>query len=340
MNQFSRLFYGGIVWLVILSGACKGPENKKEDGSEAILHRPPFSGLTDSIRQARTADKPGLYVSRGELLSRNNLHELAAADFKKAWDIQPVEGTGLRYASTLSIIGQTGNAISLLQDCLKKFPANQNFPSLLSDLYQQSGRTKEALQLYDTLLQTDSLNFEAWYEKGLVLEKTKDTTRALIALNKAYTLQPVNTYALELAHLYAENRDSRAIGLCDDVLRKDSGNELLDPLFIKGIYFSNTGQYKKAIVQFDSCTRRDWKYTDAYLEKGIALFELKKVEEALQTFLMTIKVSNTYADGYFWAGRCYETLGANDDALIYYQRALALDKNFTEARERIKKIKK
>lgn len=329
-----------MIGLVIFSGACKGPGNKKEEGPDAILQNPPFSGLTDSIGHAKAADKSGLYVRRGELLSRNNLHELAASDFQKAWEQQPDEGTGLRYASTLSIIGQTDEAIAVLQDCLKKYPANPNFPSLLGDLYQQSGRTKEALQVYDNLLQEDSLNFEAWYEKGLVLEKARDTAGALMALNKAYSLQPVNTYALELAHLYAENRDSRALGLCDAVLRKDSTNELLDPLFIKGIYFSNTGQYKKAIVQFDSCTRRDWKYTDAYLEKGIALFELKKVDEALQTFLMTIKVSNTYADGYFWAGRCYEALGANDDALAYYQRALALDKNFPEARERIKNLKK
>lgn len=340
MNLFSRSLYGGMVWLVILSGGCKEPENKKDDSQEAILQRAPFAGLTDSISHAKRTDEAALYFRRGELLARNNFHELAAADFKKAWEQQPEEATGLRYASTLSIIGQTDDAIRLLQDCLKKFPASPNFPSLLGDLYQQSGRTKEALQLYNTLLQEDSLNFEAWYEKGLVLEKAKDTAGALIALHKAYSLQPLNTYALELAHLYAENRDSRALELCDAVMRKDSSNELLDPFFIKGIYYSNTGQYMKAIVQFDSCTRRDWKYTDAYLEKGIALFELKKVEEALQTFLMAIKVSNTYADGYFWVGRCYEALGNKEDALAYYQRALSLDKDFSEARDRIMNLKK
>src|SRR5205807_8876683 len=69
------------------------------------------------------------------------------------------------------------------------------------------------------------------------LEKAKDTTDALIALRKAYTIQPVNTYALELAHLYAESRNSAALEICDDVLSKDKTHELLDPLFIKGIYY-------------------------------------------------------------------------------------------------------
>ena len=54
---------------------------------------------------------------------------------------------------------------------------------------------------------------------------------------------------------------------------------------------------------------------------------------------MTIKVSNTYADGYFWIGRCYEATGHKEEATLFYQRALALDKDFTEARERIQRLK-
>jgi tetratricopeptide (TPR) repeat protein len=197
---------------------------------------------------------------------------------------------------------------------------------------------KEALAIYDDLLEKDSLNNEAWYEKGLLLEKIRDTTQAIRALAKAYSLQPINTYGLELAHLYAEGRNSVALSICDDILRKDSSHQLLDPLFIKGIYYSNSTQYKKAIVEFDSCIGRDWKFTDAYLEKGIALFEQKRYDTAMSTFLMTIKVSNTYPDGYYWVGRCYEATGNKDRAIPYYRQALALDKDFTEAAEHIRHL--
>lgn len=323
---------------IILAASCKGPAGNKEEEA-AVLKQAPFAPLTDSIRQSTQSDKAGLYFRRAELLSRNNLHELAVADYKKSWTLHPDEVTGLRYASTLSILGQTGEAAKLLQDCRKQFPANNNFANMLGDVYLQSGKMKEALNLYDSMLQTDSLNFEAWYERGLLLEKTTDTAGALIALRKAYTIQPVNTYALELAHLYAENRNSAALQLCDEVLSKDQTHELLDPLFIKGIYYSNTGQYKKAVVQFDSCIRRDWKFTDAHLEKGIALFKQKNYEEALKTFRMSVEVSNTYPDGYFWIGRCYEVAGDKEDAIAYYQRALSLDKDFTEAGDAIKRLK-
>lgn len=328
-----------ICYMVISGTACKGPADKEDTASGAVLKQPPFARLTDSILQTKTADAAGLYLRRGELLSRNNLHELAVEDYKRSWELAPQETTGLHFASTLTILGRTDNAISLLKECIQKFPENTSFPGLLGDSYLQSGKTKEALDLYDNLLTRDSLDFESWYEKGLILEKTKDTAGAIESLKKAIAIQPVNTYALELAHLYAEQGNSKALQLCDNVLKKDSGSQLIDPLFIKGIYFSNTAQYQKAVVAFDSCVGRDWKFTDAWLEKGIALFKQKKYEEAMKTFLMTIKVSNTYPDGYYWTGRCYEVMGSSEEAILYYQRALALDKDFTEAAAAIKRLK-
>jgi len=320
----------------LFTTGCNNHEDKKDDAS-AALHRLPYAPLTDSLDQAK-GDAAGLYYRRAELLSRNNLHELAVMDYQRSWSLQPTELTGFRYASTLTILGKMTPAIRLLQDCQQKFPANPAFPSMLGELYQQSGRLDEALSIYDTLLEKDSLNFEAWYEKGLLLEKGKDTTGALQALSKAYSLQPVNTYALELAHLYAETRSDKALAICDAILHKDSTHELIDPFFIKGIYYSNTAQYKMAEIEFDSCIRRDWKFTDAYLEKGIAFYKQKAYDTALSTFQMTIRVSNTYPDGYYWSGRCYEAKGQKDKAILYYRQALALDKDFSEAAERIKRL--
>ncbi len=343
MNVYwKRLF---LLWSFagLWATGCNSRGNQQED-QEAILNHAPFAGITDSIRQAEAASAAApvaaeLYFRRGEYLSRNNKHELAAADFQRSWLLQPDESTGLRYSSTLMIISRTGKAIQLLKDCIHRFPSNSTFPSMLGDIYQQLGRTREALSLYDTMLVSDSGNFEAWYEKGLLLEKTGDTAAAIHSLEKAYAMQPVNTYALELAHLYAEKKDPTALSICDNILRKDSAKELLDPLFIKGIYYSNTAQYRKAIVQFDSCIGRDWKFTDAYLEKGIALFKQNNYPEAMKTFQMAVNVSNTDPDGYFWIGRCFEAIGNKDQAIQYYQQALALDKDFSEAAAGIRRLK-
>ena len=338
MKHVLRSSFYCLLGICLAAGACKGPvkDNETEAG---VLQKSPFQPLTDSISHSTPDALPGLYFRRAELLARNNLHELASLDYKRSWDAAPDEVTGLRYAATLTIVGHTAEAGKLLLECRRRYPSNPSFSNMLGDLYQQSGKMKEALQVYDDQLRTDSTNFEAWYEKGLLLQKAKDTAGALLALRKAYSLQPITTYALELAHLYAESGNNEALALADEVLRKDLNHELVDPIFIKGIYYSNTGLYTKAIVQFDSCIARDWKFTDAYLEKGIALFHQKKYEEALGIFQLSIRVSNTYPDGYYWIGRCYEASAHKEEALIFYQRALALDKDFTEAADGIKRLK-
>jgi tetratricopeptide (TPR) repeat protein len=309
---------------------------KNKSSAEAILSKPPFAALTDSIK--RFPGEAALYFRRAEILSQNNLQEIANADYKKSWELRPDEQTGTRYASNLAIIGKEADEISLLQNCIEQFPQQAGFKRLLGEAYIQEGKLKQAIDLYDGVLKNDSLNFEAWYEKGRLLAQAKDTAGAISALRNAYSIQPVATYALELAHLYAESKNAIALQICDNVMQSDSSHELTDPFFIKGIYYSNTKQYELARIQFDSCIGRDWKFTEAYIEKGIALFKQKNYDAAMNTFRMAATVSNTDPDAYYWIGRCYEVVNKKKEAAEYYERAVELDKNFPEAKEALKRV--
>ncbi len=97
-------------------------------------------------------------------------------------------------------------------------------------------------------------------------------------------------------------------------------------------------QFPKAIAQFDSCIARDWKTTDAYLEKGRAYFQMGNFNAARQTFNMAITVTSTDPDAYFWLGRCYEAQHLKKDAINNYLKAISLDKDFIEARQRMEKL--
>jgi tetratricopeptide (TPR) repeat protein len=253
--------------------------------------------------------------------------------------LDPKEETGLLLSSNLSILGMNKERLKLLDECIKKFPNNTDFKRLLGETYAELGQSGQALDLYQSMLNHDSTDFETWYEKGLLMESMADTPAAIEALSKAYAIKPLNLYAFELAHLYAESGNEEALKICDEIIQQDKMREYVDPFFIKGIYYSNTGKYSSAIIQFDSCIRRDWKYTEAYIEKGIAFFKQKDYATALATFRMASTVSNTNPDAYFWAGRCYEMLKKNEDAVINYERALALDRSFTEAREALNKLR-
>jgi len=322
---------------MVMFADCHSAADKNNDLTEKIINRPEYASLNDSIR--RFPDLADLYLRRAAMLSKNNEHEIALGDLKKAWELHPDEETGFRYSATLSILGNSEGNIALLQQCVKLFPANTEYKRLLGEAYVQAGGGNKALSLYDSLLTKDSADFEAWYEKGLLLQQLKDTAGAILALEKALALQPVSTYALELAHLYAENKNPISLKLCDQVIKRDSTGELTDPFFIKGIYYANTRQYEAAIVQFDSCIRKDWKFTDAYIEKGVIFFKQKKYEQAYNIFKLAATVSNADPDAYYWMGRCFEVQNQKEQAKLNYERAYALDKKFTEAGQALERLK-
>ena len=334
-NRVSVIY---ISMFLILAGSCKlGEDDNQETKNGKLLSSPPFDVITDSIK--RFPKNAALYLKRGELLTDKELHQLAYPDYRKAWELKPDETTAFLYSANLFLTGREHQAIKLLEQCQTKFPSNPDFSRRLSEAYMQSGRSEQALSQYTQMLEKDPGNFEAWYEKGLLLAQSKDTAGAIHAMEKAYELQPLQSFGVVLANLYAETKDKKVISLCDELIQKDSAQELTDALFIKGIYYTNINEKDKALEQFGNCIKRDWKFTEAYIEKGIIFFQDKNIDEALKTFALAAKVSNTYADAYFWMARCFETIGKMEEAKENYHRALALDRNFIEAKRALQRLK-
>jgi len=327
------LLVGLLCWVC----SCSSDKNEKES-AEKILGAPPYAGLTDSIKQFPKNQE--LYLQRGILLSQHNRHELAMADYKKAWEIKPDEYVALQYVSNLMLVNRPEEAVRLLKESLAKWPGNPDLHRRLSEIYTQTGEIKKAITQYDEWAQQDSLNFEVWYEKGVLLARLNDTAAAIQAMEKSYSVQPINYNGLALASLYAATLNPKVITLCDDLIRKDTSGIINDVLYLKGSYFSDTKQYDKAIQLFNECIARDWKFADAYIEKGIILHDLKKYDSALKVFTMAATVAHTSADAWYWMARIYEIQGKKEQALVNYKRALALDKKFEEAREGIRRVEK
>jgi tetratricopeptide (TPR) repeat protein len=320
-------------FLAMGAGSCKNKSSHSESQDSSIMNDPELKNLNDSINKfPRDAS---LFLRRAICLSQKNTHELAYSDFQKAWSLRHSLDIALPYAANLEILGRIGEKLILLESLNSQYPSNAQVGRLLADTYSASGRSLKALGIYNEMIVRDSLDPETYFEKAMLLETLKDTLQAIRALQKAYSFQGVDTYGLELAHLYAEQKNSRALEICDYILKHDSTGILIDPFFIKGIFYANTKQYPKAIIQFDSCILRDWKTTDAYLEKGRAYFQMKNFDEALKTFNMAITVTSTDPDAYFWLGRCYESKNRKMEAINNYRKAISLDKNFTEARQRL-----
>lgn len=321
-----------ICLLLFVAAACGG----NGSASEALLEKPPYKGLTDSI--ARFPKDAVLYKKRAVMLSLNNKHELATADYQQAWALAPDENTGQEYVANLLLVNKPLEAVTLLKECTGKFPGNPEFRRRLSEVLIQTGNNAAALKEYDAIISLDSSNFEAWYEKGVLMARSGDTANAILSLQRAYDLQPIYFIGNTLADIYASSMDPRTVAFCDTLIARDSLKLQVEPHFIKGRYYADSDKYQEALKEFDECIRLDWKFTDAHLEKGLVFYEMKDYKKALETFTFTTTVSNTNADAWYWIGRCYEAMGEKTKAVENYRKAYALDKSFTEARERAKKL--
>jgi tetratricopeptide (TPR) repeat protein len=331
-NSLSRLLP---VFIIIFCSACNEPEpdHKPID----LLQQAPFKSISDSIKSF--PDNPGMYLERAIRLSQHNKLDLATPDFKKSWELSQDPAVALEYVSNLLLVNKVEDAMKVLKDCAGKFPENTEFNRRLGEIYAEMGNTDGALAQFDDIIKKEPDNFEAWYDKGNVLAKLKDTTGAIQALERSFVLQPINYTGIALANLYIGKKDAKALQVCNYLIARDSSGLQTDAVYAKGMYYSETGNPGLALEQFEECIRRDWKLTDAYIEKGIIFYEQEKLDTALKTFNMSVTVSNTNADGYFWIGRCYEAMKDNDKAVENYQRALSLDRTFKEAGDRIRRIR-
>lgn len=328
-------FLSGIGVVFILFVMVVGCESSTS--SSDIFSKPPFASITDSIN--KFPDRADLHLSRALRLSQANLHEQATPDYKKAWEIAQEEVTCLEYAANLILINKVAEAVEFLKRSKQQFPGNNEITRRLSELYAQSGRRKEALDEYDSILGNDSTNFLAWYEKGVLLSKLRDTSEAIVCLKKSYTLQPTIYTGLALANIFANQPNEEVISLCDDMLQRDTTGVNVDALFLKGVYYSETNQYPKALEVFENCIKADWKFADAHIEKGIVYFVQKDFTKALESFKISATVENTNADAYYWMGRSYEQLNDKEQAIENYERALSFDPRIQEAVEGMKRLR-
>ncbi len=226
-----------------------------------------------------------------------------------------------------------------IRDSIKEFPNEPRLRYNLAIVYKDAGRFRDALAVFDSLNviagdTTDPfLYFNTMFQRSELYEQLNDTINAIKTLEAFVQPGELTMAGLNLARLYAETKNPRALPISDSMIKNDVEQAAPEPEYFKGIYYYNTGNFEKAVIAFDESIRKDYTFLDAHLEKGISLYQLKKYPEALQAFDLALKVSNTFSDAYYWKGRVQMAMGNNQEAKLNFQRAFGLDKSFTAAKE-------
>ena len=320
----------GLIFLI----SCSNDD--KANPYAELLASPAYAAISDSIKE-----NPGeseLYFRRAVLLNGNQQPAPALADFQKAWSLDKQE----KYAIGIGNIWLTSrpdSAAIFAEQALKELPESLFLKLLLARAYEGDKKMDESIRVLDQILAEYPKQVNAYILKAEILQGMDDRKGATQELEKAYGLLPGNRQlAEELAYEYAETKNPRALVLADSLIKDDSSNQFVAPLYIKGNYFANTGNKKAAIEWFDKTIQRDHRYLNAYIEKGKLLFEDNQADQAFAVFKLANTIAPAFADAWYWMGRCQEKKGEKEEAKQNYKKAFSLDQSFVEAKEAAERI--
>jgi len=116
--------------------------------------------------------------------------------------------------------------------------------------------------------------------------------------------------------------------------QKSKSKEAL--LLDKGISYFDAGNYKYAIMYFDSAVVVNTENEEAYAFRGISKFMLKQYNEAVEDFDLCLILAPGYAEVYYYRGLSKLELKAEKQACEDFY--LAYDYGFRKALKMIKNV--
>ena len=235
-----------------------------------------------------------------------------------------------------------GDSLAMLRGVVEKYPDSLEARALLSQWLERNQGVDSALRPILQGLSTDSSQPFLYNRKAVLMLSKGDTATGIRDLLRSLNLEPEQTDVhLELGFLYAAQKNRNALVVADFLLSQAEEPLLKSQArYMKGIYYTNAGMKSDALAMFNEVIINDYTFLDAYLEKGILLYNDRKFADALKTFDKAITVSNTNAECYLWAAKCLEAMGRKAEALDYYKKTVGFNAGLKEAEEGVARLEK
>ena len=172
----------------------------------------------------------------------------------------------------------------------------------------------EAVHAYEKAAEFDPLYLNAWNNKGYALFEQGYYGEAIKSYDRAID---INRY-----DIIVQNNRASAI----DAVNKFTIDEVN-----KGIAHLKLRRYGDALFVFDTVTKLNPKFPDAWYNKGIALEKLDQIEEAITAYDQAIKLKPDFAAAWYNMGFNLGNLHRNEDALFAFDTVTKLNPKFPDA---------
>ncbi len=98
-----------------------------------------------------------------------------------------------------------------------------------------------------------------------------------------------------------------------------------------GMALFNLKRYEEAIAAYEQAIRLNPNHATAYYNKGNALFNIKRYEEAIAAYEQAIRLNPNHATAYYNKGMALFDLKRYEEAIATYEQAIRLNPNHADA---------
>ena len=171
----------------------------------------------------------------------------------------------------------------------------------------------------------------AQFQKALAFHRQGQLALAQAAYEGILEIQPEHFDALHLLGvLAAQTRNpQKAVELIGRAIEIDPN--IAATHNNRGSALKELERYEEALASYDRAIAIKADYAEAYFNRGVVLNELKQFAAALASYAQAIAVKPDFADAYFNRGIVLRELRQFDAALASYDQAIAIKADYVEA---------
>lgn len=271
------------------------------------------------------------YYNRGTTLHAMGRFEEAVASYDRALALNPQDAQAFNNRGvTLKELQRFDEALASYDRALGLAPDYLDAWNNRGNVLRELSRFNEALESLDTAVAIEPRLADAHCNRGIVLQALNRSEEALDAYNYALRLNPASAQAYHNRALtyYELERWHEALADSQQAIRLRA--DYAEAYAWLGETLQELKQFEAALKSYDVAIRLGYETAELHERRSTALSEMRRYDEALAAIDKALSMKD-YPIGQCARGGVLLRMDRHDDALVCYERAIALDPGLAEA---------
>lgn len=262
---------------------------------------------------------------------RNGLLSDAEVKLRKLLKASPKHIASVNLLSIVCAqLGKFEEALVLNKRAINVNPSNAEFYYNRGVIFYNLSRREEAAESFERAISVSNGHAPAYHYLGMIYNDKNDMVNSLFFYGKALEIDS----NIAEAHfnsgiiLSKLERNDEAIKAYENAI--SINNQYVDAYYNLGNCYNKINDIQKALYFFQKAVGINENFVEAHFNSGINFSKLNKNEEAIKSFEKTIAIDDQHSEAFYNLGNCYSKIDVQK-SLYYYQKALNIDGNLAEA---------